>query len=293
MLRLLPLLLLLPLLACSEEESPEPVDVVIDLPIPDATIPDADPGFPPIPWEGEALEELSESPDPRDYFPAIEGAEWRYRPRSEEWMEPLPPEQGAWVRLSVGEGEGEWIREVLTTFESKRGDEPRLLHQRIEEIWVITPNGGQQGPSLAFKSFDLEELDLLTREFVRSESRLYEPPYPVIFDGYHPEWDPQQQGTSTMTQITRRNAEEEPREMEAEMPTLVKIEERARAIPMEGIYREPTHKMEISDEPGSRVGRTYWFQAGIGIIQQSYGPDQENATFTLMESNLPEPLSSN
>ncbi|MBU0551115.1 hypothetical protein KKF91_16335 [Myxococcota bacterium] len=237
-----------------------------------------------VPWTGQ-LSPLDVGDLSATAFPVAEGAEWRYRPQTADWQAPPPPSRGAVVTLSPGMAEDEWIREVISVYESTRGEAPQRIWQRVVETWIVDDATPDQGISVYFKRTEMEERVLETRAFVKSERREYEPPYLVIKDTRNPNWDPQLRTDCAVKQAIQLSDDVAPNEVNSSLTVQVQAAG-AQAIPMENVYREPTYEISITDKPGGRVNRTLWVQPGAGVVQFSYGPEQENATFTLMATNI-------
>ncbi len=241
-----------------------------------------------VPYEG-GLPDLPADAvvDELDYFPLVPGSVWRYRKQTAMWQDPPPVTQGGESTVEAGEGENEFIRKTVTIIDLLVDDEPAKVRQEIAETYVVTPAVGMVGPNVKFKDITIVEREVGTNRFVRKLYRSYFPAYVLISDAWQlGNFDTNLQGSEyrIMEEITLRG-DEEPRMTQGLFRYRVETSAAPQVLPMEGQYREGIRQIDVYDDLSEALGRTYWVQPGVGIVQWRFR-DTNNLTFTLTEANL-------
>lgn len=243
---------------------------------------------PNVPYEGDiaALPDGTEVDD-QSYFPAPEGAVWRYRRQTAQWQDPPPVTEGGESMMAPGEGENEWVMTTIVIIDLPVDGEPSTVRQTIRQTFVLEPSMELVGPKLKFKRLEIEEREVGSERFVRELSRTYDPPYDLIVDT----WRTGQFGNRLeennirLEQSVLSRGDEEPAEQGGLISLSVVTTSEHQVLPMEGQYRETIHQIDVVDDFTNMISRTYWVQQGVGIVQWQYR-DTNNIIYTMTESNV-------
>lgn len=250
-----------------------------------------DAALPTVPYEGPIapLPEGS-APDEQSYYPAADGAVWRYRRQTGDWQDPPPVTEGGESVMRPGEGENEYIKRTVVVIDLPVDGEVQKVRQVIEETYIINPPDELVGPEVFFKGVDIEERTIEDERFVRTVNRVYEPPYTLFLDT----WKTGLIGTriesdmTRLTEVVQVRGEEEPRELSGIVNLSVITDSTPKILPMEGMYRDGLFKVDVTDDFTNTISRTYWVEQGLGVVQWQYR-DTNNVIYTLTESNLEVP----
>lgn len=250
-----------------------------------------------VPFEGE-LPALPAGVvvDTQSYVPFPPGGVWRYRKRSAMPETPEAVTQGGESVVSVhpdpADAErSEVERKTVTIFDlPATADAPaQKVNQTLKETFIVYPADGQVGPRIKFKALDIEEREVGTGKFVRTLSRAYEPPYTLIEDAWRVGLIRGQ--ISERPHVTERlqeHGQEMPTEQTYIADVRVEASDHDETLLMEGRYREKVRQIEVFDDVSQQATRTFWVQAGVGVVQWVYR-DATNLTFTLVGTNV-EPI---
>ena len=241
-----------------------------------------------VPYEG-GLPDLPEGTavDALDYFPLEAGSVWRYRKQTAMWQDPPPVTQGGESTVGLGDGENERIRKTVTIIDLLVDDAPAKVRQEITETYVVEPAVGMVGAKVKFKDITIVEREVGTERFVRKLYRSYFPAYVLISDTWQVgNFDTNLQGSEYRIEeeVTLRG-DEEPRTTMGLFRYRVETSAAPQVLPMEGQYREGIRQIDVYDDLSEALGRSYWVQPGVGIVQWRFR-DTNNITFTLTEANV-------
>lgn len=254
----------------------------------DVAPPEVDAALPTVPYEGEIdpLPAGSEV-DEQSYFPAADGATWRYRRQTPMWQDPPPVTEGGESVMRPGEGEDEYVRRTVMVIDLPVDGEVQKVRQIIEETYVITPPDELVGPQVLVKAIDIEERTVEGELFVRTVSRSFDPPYVLFYDTWRTGLIGESNRTdmTTLTEVVVRRGDPEPQELEANPSISVITDTTPKILPMEGMYRDDVFQVDVSDDFANTISRTYWVQQGIGVVQWQYR-DTNNIIYTMTENNV-------
>lgn len=247
-----------------------------------------DASLPTVPYEG-AITPLPEGTvvDERSFFPAPPEGTWRYRRQTAQWQDPPPVTEGGESVMMAGEGENEFVRRSIVVIDLPVDGEVTKVRQVIDETYVIEPSMELVGPKVKFKSLEIEERTIEDERFVRTVSRVFEPPYDMLIDtwktgliGNRLESD-----MTRLTEVIQVRGEAEPREIGGIVNLSVVTPSDRQVLPMEGMYRDDVFQVDVTDDFSGMISRTYWVQQGVGVVQWQYR-DTNNVIYTLTESNV-------
>ena len=250
--------------------------------------PEQDASLPTVPYEGEiAALPAGAEVDEQSFYPTPEGATWRYR-KFTDVLQDLPPvTEGGESIVRIGAGENEFVKRTVVVIDLRVDEVEEKVRQVIEETYVVIPSDELIGPEVRFKALEIEERTIEGERFVRTVSRTYDPPYPLFFDT----WKTGLIGTdlraenTQLTEVVQVRGEEEPREQSANVTVQVVTDTTPKALPIEGMYRDPLFKVDVTDDFTNTISRTYWVQQGVGTVQWQYR-DTNNVIYTLTENNV-------
>jgi hypothetical protein len=180
------------------------------------------------------------------------------------------------------------VRTTVTIFDlAATADQPaQKVHQTLKETLILYPPDGQVGPRIKFKALDIEEREVGTGKFVRTLTRIYEPPYTLIEDAWRVGLIAGQiTERPHVTETLQEHGQEMPTEQMYIADVRVEASDHDETLLMEGRYREKVRQVQVFDDVSQQATRTFWVQPGVGIVQWVYR-DATNLTFTLVESNV-------
>lgn len=263
---------------------------------------------PNVPYVGQ-IPELPAGTElnPEDSFPLPAGGVWRFRKKSSE-LENLPPvteggevvvrviPRAAWddhltpEEAAEMEAEGELLltRKSHLIVDAEAGKARRTITEAL--IW--RPQIDVLGPRVRVKRMLVEERLLEPAEgqdeLVYSVDRVYLPAYILVEDTLRVgQFSTEITNDKIRLTETIIEAGEPPSDPRSGLITLSvqTTPGRGTALPIEGQYREPIHKIQVFDDFLSQQSRTYWVQKGVGPVQWQFRAAR-NTTFTLTETNL-------
>lgn len=243
---------------------------------------------PNVPYEG-AIDPLPEGAevDEQSYFPAPTGGVWRYRRQTANWQDPPPVTEGGESMMAPGEEENEWVMTTIVIIELPVDGEMSTVRQTIRQTFVLEPSDELVGPKLKFKRLEIDEREVGSERFVRELDRTYDPPYDLIVDTWRTGQfgNRLEENSVRLEQSVLSRGEEEPDEQGGLISLSVVTTSEHQVLPMEGMYRETIHQIDVVDDFTNMISRTYWVQQGVGIVQWQYR-DTNNIIYTLTESNV-------
>jgi len=263
-------------LGCSESSSGQ-----------NMTEPASDGGTNQVPFDGEIAPPPPENLiDNRSFFPLYDGAEWRYRKKTNEWSMPPAVTEGARTTVESGDEDNEFRRKTIAFLTLTEGESTRSIEQTFTETFVVEPSAQRVGPVVRVKEITIEERNTEDDTLIRRTVRAYLPPYGLFTDAWRTgEFDTRLNEQVNLTETITTPDMEEPRVVRGLVNIEVVTDINPQILPMEGQYRENIFQVEVSDHFGGTRSRTYWVQQGVGPVQWQFQATN-NQIFTLMEASI-------
>ena len=253
---------------------------------PDAAPVDAGIDYVPFGAEIAALPGTA-TPDPTSFAPLDVGATWRYRKQTAQWQMPPAVTQGAEVTIVAGATDDERVRRTTVRFDLSTDEGPVPIEQIVEEVLQVTPGAAPgAGANVHLKALRITDVALDDGRPINRVERSYEPPYELIADT-HGLGNTGNLLDQPMIQLTETITvgDGEPRTNMGLVRVRVETDRSAKTLPIEGNYRSKVYAVQVFDDFNEANTRTYWMQAGVGVVQWAFQATN-NVTFTLLATNL-------
>jgi hypothetical protein len=246
-----------------------------------------DAGVNQVPFDGEiAPPPPADVVDDRSFFPLYDGAEWRYRKKTNQWNMPPAVTEGARSVVELGEEDNEFRRKTVAFLTLTEGETTRSIAQTLTETFVVQPSDRRVGPIVQVKGITIEERSTDDDSLIRRTVREYLPPYGLFTDAWRTgEFDTRINQQVNLTETITSPEMDEPRVVRGLVDVEVVTDINSQILPMEGQYRENVFQVDVSDHFGSTKTRTYWVQQGVGPVQWQFQATN-NQIFTLIRASI-------